>query len=285
MKMSLLHASLLAGALSSVSAWGQTYQSTADVNTIASTFAPAPREDQQHVDNFNHLNKPAALAPSHLDQTSQVNNGGFARSIFEGSVGHLKAFAEASYPSGVPEPHYYGYAWAAAHGSFADTVAVGGAGLALGTPVSYALKFYIEGTRSTPVFELGGSLHVDALAELRLRDLSSGVDRWLSWDARNQGNGWYSVTIDTEVGHSLMVTGMLYAGASVSSSTTLARYAVADYGHSASYFLAPSVAGLNVTGASGHDFSVSAVPEPASAALLLVGLALIGLRGLRQRRC
>lgn len=280
MKTITLNTGLLAALLLGAGpAWAQVYQSQGNVNSIAATFAPTPREDQQHVDDFDHLNQPAARLPDRIEAESHVNNGGFSRGIVEGSIGHLKAFAEASYPSGISAPYYNGYTWVAARASFADTVAVGGAGLALGTPVSYELRFYIEGVRTTPAFESGGYLSVDGLAELRLRDLNSGADQWMSWDAKRQANGWYSVSVNTAVGHSLMVSGMLYAGASVSSSATLARYAMADYGHSASYFLAPSVDGLNVVGASGHDFTVSAVPEPASALLLLAGgLLLIARR-------
>ena len=77
------------------------------------------------------------------------------------------------------------------------------------------------------------------------------------------------------MGHSLGVSGMLYAGAYVSSYAQLGRSAVADFYHSAVYRLAPSVAGLNTVGASGHDF-LAPVPELSTWVAMLLGLATLG---------
>ena len=65
----------------------------------------------------------------------------------------------------------YGYAGSAVQARFYDTIAVTGAGLAVGTPVSYTVNFSITGSLSGPNFEMGGFLSADGLAEVRLRDM------------------------------------------------------------------------------------------------------------------
>ena len=65
---------------------------------------------------------------------------------------------------------------------------------------------------------------------------------------------------------------MLYAGADVSDYAATGRFrAEADFAHSAGYELIP-VAGLNTTGASGHNFLAAPVPEPGTWALMAGGL-------------
>ncbi len=260
---------------SSVAAQAQSYQITGNVNTLATLFSPGPREDQQHAADFNFYDRPEAKQTQTLSESSQVSNSGYGKASLEASIGRLKAFAESGYPSGIPEPHYYGYSFGTAQATFADTVTVSGAGLAPGSPVRYALHLWIEGQISQPSFELGGHLVSDGMAEIRLIDKVSRAEKIFSWNAKNQSTGWYRVALDTEVGHDLLVTGMLYAAASVDSSATLAHWAQSDFGHTANFYLQASQAGLNTVGASGHDFSISAVPEPSAGLMSLLGLLLI----------
>lgn len=286
-------ASLLAGHLARpvalllalASAWpasAQTWQLSANLLANAFMDFPEPRVAVTHNADLNLLNKPAAAQLQLLHEYAEVPNGGSAEAGFLGRVGLLKAYAVAGYPYCCTingQTVTRGYTNATVQASFYDTVAVSGAGLAPGTPVQYRVDVDISGTISHPAFELGGHLSADGLAQLRLRDTRSGREVALNWDAKRDATGRYSLTLDTLVGHELGVSGMLYAGGYVDAHATLGRVAQADFYHSAVYSLAPSVAGLNTTGASGIDF-LAPVPEPAGWALLLLGLA--GLLGLRR---
>lgn len=282
----LAGAALALGALWPATGMAQTWQLTASLLAKAIQFAPGPGVTVSHDASLNLLNQPAADQLQVLSEFSQVPVGGTADARFMGRVGLLKAYAAASNPYCCDLQGHaitIGYSNATVQARFYDTVLVEGAGLAPGTPVSYRVEFDISGSLSRPVFEMGGFLSADGLAEVRLRDLSSFQEVSLSWNAANDAAGRYALTLNTQVGHSLSLSGMLYAGAYVSSYAQLGRSAVADFYHSAAYSLAPSVAGLNTVGASGHDF-LAPVPEPATWAALLLGLCTLGgLAHVRRR--
>lgn len=254
----------------------------------ATTVLNLPGQPQQavtKVDNFSFNGQPQALLPTTLGQVATGSNGGTATAQFQGSIGTLKAYSYAAFPYGYDAQGvglFTGYASATAQGSFADAIVVAGAGLAAGTPVSYRLDFSIDGTLSTPSFEIGGFLSASANATARLTDLQSGQQVSFNWDASQQATGLYSLTLATQVGHTLQFVGLLNTSAGVTHYAQLGRSAEADFFHTARYALAPSVAGLNTVGASGHDFAVSTVPEPANWALLSAGL--MALTWLKSRR-
>jgi len=234
--------------------------------------------------DLDFLDKPEARL-LHTLRSEGHQGGGSATANFEGSIGLLKAYASASYPYCCDAQGYtvaHGYADATVQGQFYDTIVVGGAGLAAGTPVTYTLDFLIDGTLSSPSFEIGGFLAAYGIAEARLRDKDSGQIASLSWDASKQATGLYSLSLATQVGHTLTINGMLTVGAGVTSNAGTARSAFADFDQSAYFNLAPSVAGLNTIGASGHNF-LAAVPEPSSWMLLSLGLlTVIGLQRLSR---
>ena len=261
-------------------ATAQQVQVTGNVNTIATRVFPGPLEALQNVDDFSFTDSPQASANNVLEETASVGGGGTAIARLVGTVGTLKAYAMASYGYGWDlQGHRIldGYTAASALGTFYDSVTVSGGGLPLGSPVNYRVDFRIDGTLSSPSFEMGGALSADAAGQVRLRDQTSGQDVLFQWDAARHGTGLYSLTLATAVGHTLGLSGMLYASAYVSANATLARAAEADFSHSAYFYLSPSVAGLNTVGASGHDF-MAPVPEPAAAALLVAGLLALALR-------
>jgi hypothetical protein len=233
--------------------------------------------------DLNWIDKPQALGLNALEARSATGGGG-ATASFLGTIGLLKAYASATYP-GCCDPQgrtvAYGYANGTAQGGFYDTVLVAGAGLAAGTPVQYRLDIRIDGGLTSPNFEIGGALSAEGIAEARLVDTVSRQESLFRWDAKKQATGVYSLTLDTQVGRTLSINGLLFADAYVGSGATTARSAASDFYHSAGYTLAPSVAGLNTVGASGHDFMV-AVPEPGSMAL--AGCGLMPLVGVVRRR-
>lgn len=267
-------------------AWAhaQTYQLTAYARANTNDFrGNVTKSDVQTLD---WQNKPQALALNALDAQSAAGGGG-ATASFLGTIGLLKAYASATYPrccDALGNTVAYGYANGTAQGSFYDSVVVSGAGLAAGTVVTYRLDLRIDGGISSPSFESGGALSAEGVAEARLVDTTSRQEAIFRWDAKKQATGVYSLSLTTEVGHTLAISGLLLADAYVSSGATLARSAESDFYHSAGYTLAPSVAGLNTVGASGHDFTAS-VAEPSSVALAAIGLCgLVGaLRAPRRR--
>ena len=264
-------------------AWAQAYQLTAYTRANTNDFLGNVGVSDYH--DLDWQAKPQALALNALESRSSAGGGG-ATASFMGTIGLLKAYASANYPSccdALGHTVASGYANGTAQGTFYDTIVVAGGGLAVGTPVSYRLDLRIDGSLSSPSFESGGALSAEGVAEARLVDQVSREEALFRWDAKKQSTGVYSLTIATQVGHTLSISGMLFADAYVGSGAKLARSAESDFYHSAGYTLAPSVAGLNTVGASGHEF-LSAVPEPGSAALAAMGvIAAIALNARRAK--
>lgn len=243
------------------------YGLSANVITEVTNFPAGDRKNG----SLDLHGEPLAGSLQAIDRTAQLGPGAVATGRFLGSTGLLKAYAGASYPL-----HGDGLASSTVTSSFYDTILVSGAGLAVGTPVSYRLDFSISGSvlgaQPDPTF---GAF---ATSSLWMRDESTGRAVALNWDNRQNATGLYSLTLNTTVGHSLFLFADLKAGARVQGNSLNARSAQADFYHSAHYALTPSVAGLNIVGLSGHDYTVSAVPEPSSWALMALGLGWVAVR-------
>lgn len=250
---------------SQVLAWG--YGLQANVITEVTNFPASDRKDGNLSLDFD----PRAFTLQALDRQASLASNAIAKGNFLGSVGLLKAYASATYPLGGD-----GMASSTVTSSFYDTIQVGGAGLALGTPVSYRLDVSISG--SVLGGPAGSNYGAFATSTVSLQDDFTRQAAVLNWSDKTQVPGVYTLTLNTTVGHALILSADLNVGARVQGNSVLGRFAEADFYHSARFSLTPSVAGLNVVGQSGHDYTVSAVPEPSSWALMALGLVGVVLR-------
>lgn len=264
-------------------ALAQAYEVVAYAQATAYSATPAQDLTQSQLLRFNAPD-PRASQVQVADAKVLLGVGGNASAHVSAGIGVLKAYADAGY---AYQATLDGLASSNAQAGFYDTVKVYGAGLAAGTPVSYRVDLAINGTVSHVLGALGSPFaSASAFALLRVLDTSSNQRVEFEWNAASFASGVYSVTINTQVGHDLYMTGILslFAQAKPSVDPTGSHFAVADFAHTLNYTMAPSVAGLNTVGMSGHEFEAAAVPEPAQWLSLLVGLGgLVGLGAWRGR--
>lgn len=252
-------------------------------SAMATAYQLAPAEDITRSPSFIFsAPQPGASLPQTANGEVLLSNGARAQATVTASMGTLKAYTHAAYAYSTS---ITGMAAANASVTFNDTVLVQGAALPLGTPVSYRFDLSVDASFQQLLGTPGSdSNFVYALATtlLRVLDTTSQEQAQFVWDPRQQPNGLYSVFINTQVGRRLYLTGNIQATAQATSyGVPLSPHtATADLGHTALYYLVPSVAGLNTTGLSGHDYVAAAVPEPATWLLMALGVA-----GIAVRRC
>ena len=246
------------------------FQSSGFVSTkLIGAFGNVTAQD---VHFYDFLNEPAAIDVNNLEASSAATNFGSANARVAGTIGSLRTFATAS---GFSAP--IGTVESRSQAEFFDTLIVSGNGLAAGTMVSYRVDFSISGGVTAPADSAFGQSFAIGLASVRLQDRTSGERVLLNWDAATDAVGVFSLTLATEVGHELRISGSSASAAVVKIDPLTALTATSDFFHTANYALVPSIAGLNTIGASGHNFLVTVptrVPAPESWALLLLGLGL-----------
>lgn len=248
---------------------------------IASAYQLTPYEDVTRSPSFIYsAPDPAAGLTQTADGVVTLSNGAHAQAKVTASMGTLKAYAHAAYAYSTTVT---GMAVADASVSFNDTVLVQGAALPLGTPVSYRVDLSVDASfqqlLGTPGAD-GNFVYALATTLLRVLDTTTQEQAQFVWDPRLLSDGVYSVNINTQVGHRLYLTGNIQAHAQATSYGVpqSPHTATADLGHTALYHLVPSVAGLNTSGLSGHEYLASPVPEPASGLLMAIGVAALWLR-------
>lgn len=280
----LAHSLLVTLALLPDTSHAASYGASGSIRTSAE-YRPAngALEGNNDVLGFGFTDDPRALLPNVLSTASGVSIGGSASAMFKGSIGSLKAYSLATFPLGIGPFNtllFTGNAKASAGGDFFDLLTVSGAGLAVGTPVSYRLDFSIDGTVTPASSQPSDPFYAYAIASVVLRDLSDGQRVMFDWNTSANTPGVYSLNLATKVGNTLKIEGSLGTATGVDALSPVVRRAEADFYHSALYSLTPSVAGLNTTGASGHSF-LTPVPEPATWALFASGL--LGLLWMQRR--
>lgn len=191
----------------------------------------------------------------------------------------------------------------AAGASFTDYLTVKDNGLPAGTEVQVPFQYLAEVVSDYPLGYPPYSRHpIGVYASFIIPGIGpqnfsteSGYFPWTRTTLAN-GNGLYVVrsspfTVTAHVGDVLAISAVLSVSgnASIDASSYERDFGgFADGRNTAAIWLGDLPAGMSITSASGHDYTIdptliAAVPEPASYAMLLAGLASLGLIVRRQR--
>jgi hypothetical protein len=243
---------------------------SARTQTDGIRFAPNP--DEAPVDAKANTIEGAELAGQPvltLRSDTVLSNGAQAHAQIEASMGVLKGKLSTHYEKTFSTDD--GWVDAVFSTSFEDFIEVTAPGLAEGTPVTYTFSLAIDGTSGvTPQPAAPGALGVGFAASMGPAWLSPVPRvRTIDWQM-SQGDGVFSQTFEAVVGELVRVRGTLYAGSQAGTPNATSD-AWADYMSTARFHLTPSVAGANTVSVSGHDYALSAVPEPSTAVLFVMG--------------
>ncbi len=207
-----------------------------------------------------------------LSSDTALSNGALAHAQIEASMGVLKGKLSAHYEKAFDTDG--GWVDTGLSTTFEDFIEVTAPGLAAGTPVTYNFSLNIDGTsgitpQPRPGATSGLSVGFNAFMD-QAWPSPVARQRKIDWQM-SQGDGVFSQTFVAVVGELVRIRGTLYAGAQAGTSNGTSD-AWADYMSTARFTLTPDVAGANTVGVSGHDYTVSVVPEPSSAVLFVMGM-------------
>ena len=233
----------------------------------------APNPDEAPVDSKRTSIEGADLVSQPvLTQRSDtlLSNGAQAHAQIEASMGVLKGKLSTHYEKAFNSDE--GFVDAIFSTSFEDFIEVTAPGLAAGTPITYTFSLTIDGTSGvTPLPAAPGALSVGFAASMGPAWLSPVPRvRTIDWQM-SQGDGVFSQTFEAVVGELVSVRGTLFAGSQAGFRNGTSD-AWADYMSTARFNLTPNVAGANTVSVSGHDYAASAVPEPTTAVLFVMGM-------------
>lgn len=270
----LAMAALLAFAGSAGAAIGTRGSASTEVVLITN----AGNQNPKHEDGWGP-NSPPQPGWHRVAESSSVLGGNEGMARFEADLGLLKAYASATFSS-RQQPDVYGGAYGQAGGSFSDEWLIQAPGLADGTPLQLNFTIHIDGSFSSVRTQYGTPLLANAAVNLVAQDQARTIGtQYFNWDGLTQPVGDYTWSVNTAVGHTLELTAQLSAiGRLDNFATTDTVYA--DFGHTVRLVLAPPDSGVSTVSLGGHDYALSAVPEPKAWLMVLAGL----LGGLAWRR-
>lgn len=251
---------------------------------------PDPNGPTQTVQTANHT----ALGPTFSPQTAQVSaaasggaGSGSSRADF-GSLG-VYALASTSNPGGTPEN---GVRQSASSGqsSWADRATVDGLGqfALVDIQVNLVVNVAAFSIAASPWANTGAILSFTAHSKQWCVSMMSNLSELCGVDSsplligRNESSfvvqaySGNSVTFGADMSASVVV-------ASYSQTHQFASSALVDAMNSAYSYYTVLTPGATLSWASGHDYSLPAVPEPATWATLLAGLGVLGLRRRKVR--
>ncbi len=251
----------------------------------SSTIGQSQPQDQD-IKNFQSL-IPSDLTVLHRLDTGVSSTLASSDGWISGMAGALHAVSNASVTTGSQA-----FSNAFNQGAIVDVLHVTSPSLANGTPVALhlALSFSVLYSASLPASGLsfGITSFLTANDGLQSASLFSDgpkvvIDAGLT---QGQGDDVLNATLQTFVGASVTLDQRISIAAHAEPElfTGIGRSAKADASHSAHFYVDAATAGVVLVADSGHNYaSALAVPEPSESALLISGLALVGLVTRRRR--
>jgi PEP-CTERM motif len=242
----------------------------------------SPPQTPSQFDSWGTPYVPAPPGTAYTADAEARAGGNSAVSFAAGDLGMLKASSAASFGPRF-QPGVLGNAFSNASAGFNDEWLVQGAGLVAGTPVTLLFTVHINGTHSGASTLYGTSQRAGAAVALVGRDVGvGGLSQNFNWGSGTQSTGNYQWAYNTFVGRTVALSASLSTLASVDQYSSVGSM-YADFGHTINLYLAPSLAGVGSVSLGGHDYALPAVPEPATWAVMLLGLAVLGARLRRAR--
>lgn len=222
----------------------------------------------------------ADLATTQTLSTTVTSYGSFAYGWAEGGAGVIRmdgtvhVVAAVGY---VPQGYFLQEAQQNSGVGITDQIHVNSTTLAAGTPVdlTVTLSFaqIVALSEPTSLYLAGGYFATYAA------NAGNGTSVYLTANGQDNVNATgSSAVLHTFVGQYINLAESMSGGVRATYIDGVVRTGHADASHSAHFYVDSLTSDVTLSADSGHDYmsSVSSVPEPSSAALLLAGVGLIG---------